>query len=263
MTAKASAAALALFAVWTFATWVLEGRIGTLLRPEAVADRVAYALVANLLIGIVLALAVLGLLIRGGCLTRNAAGFAPRTPSAPRLTFALAMGIALFMLQGPPSLDPVVLLNAFCQVLVVSVAEVIVCWAVVGAVVEAVLKPHGRAVSIIGAAVAASAAFGIYHFAHSAPFNSIAMVALLSAVGLVTSGIFFATRDVYATILFHNFLGLFGVVQALVGSGQLSAYAAVQRPLVVMAAASHVVLALSDWILIRRPGGGRGAPPRP
>jgi len=262
MTAKASAAVLALFAVWTFATWFLEGRIETLLRPEAVADRVAYALVANLLIGIVLALAVLGLLIRSGCLTRNAAGFGGSTPSAVRLTTAVVLGLALFALQGPPSLDPVVLLNAFCQVLVVSVAEVIVCWAVVGAMVEAVLKPHGRAVSIIGAAVVASAAFGIYHFAHSAPFNSIAMVALLSIVGLVTSGIFFATRDVYATILFHNFLGLFGVVQALVGSDQLSAYAAVQLPLLVMAAASLVVLALSDLILIRRPGGSRRVPPR-
>ena len=41
------AAALVLFASWTLATWVLEGRIDTLLRPEAVVDRAIYAIVAK------------------------------------------------------------------------------------------------------------------------------------------------------------------------------------------------------------------------
>jgi hypothetical protein len=249
---SALAAALVLFAVWTLATWVLEGRIDTLLRPEAVVDRAIYAIVANLLIGIAVAMAVLRMLIRKGWLTRRTAGFGRFTPSAVRLAMAFGLGLGFYMLQGAPSLEPLVLLNAFCQVLVVSAAEVVVCWAVVGATVKSLLEPRGRAVSIIGAALAASVLFGLYHFAHSAPFNTPGMVALLSVVGLVTSAVFFITRDVYATIIFHNFLGVFGVVQALAASGQLGAYADPQPSLLIMAAATIALLELADWMMLRR-----------
>lgn len=117
------------------------------------------------------------------------------------------------------------------------------------------LRPRGRAVSVVGAALVASVLFGLYHFAHSAPFNTVEMVALLTVVGLVTSAFFFVARDVYATIVFHNFLGMFGVVQALSASGRLEAFTAVQAPLVVMALATVAVLALSDWMVLRK---GRG-----
>jgi hypothetical protein len=108
---------------------------------------------------------------------------------------------------------------------------------------------------VVGAALVASVLFGLYHFAHSAPFNTVEMVALLTVVGLVTSAFFFVARDVYATIVFHNFLGMFGVVQALSASGRLEAFTAVQAPLVVMALATVAVLALSDWMVLRK---GRG-----
>ena len=48
------------------------------------------------------------------------------------------------------------------------------------------------------------------------------MVALLTLVGLVTSVAFFASRSVYAAIIFHDFLGVFGVLQALASAGKLS-----------------------------------------
>lgn len=248
----AMAAALSLFATWTIATWFLEGRIETLLRADAVADRARYAIIANLLIGVVVAIVTLRYLLDRGWLTKEAAGFASFTPSALRLAIALALGLALYGLQGAPSLDPVVLTNAFCQVLVVSIAEVVVCWVVMGATVDALLKPLGSAVSVIGAAMVASVLFGAYHFAHSAPFNSPGMVTLLTLVGLATSAFFFISRDVYATILFHNFLALIGVVQALAASGQLNALDVVQPPLLLMALATIVLLALSDRILLRR-----------
>lgn len=44
--------AIALFLIWVFATYLLEGRILTLQRPDATGARLAYALIANLLIGI-------------------------------------------------------------------------------------------------------------------------------------------------------------------------------------------------------------------
>lgn len=51
-------AAVGVYATWTAVTWFLEGRIQTSLRPEAVADRLIYTGVANLLIGSILALLV-------------------------------------------------------------------------------------------------------------------------------------------------------------------------------------------------------------
>jgi hypothetical protein len=242
--------ALCLFAAWTLATWFLEGRIETLLRPEARVDRAIYAIIANLLIGIVAAIAILRVLVGRGWVAKHASGFGSRRPSAVWLAIAFVLGPALYVLQGAPSREPTVLLNAFSQVLVVSAAEVVVCWVVVGVTVEALLNARGRAISVIGAALVASVLFGAYHFAHSAPFNTPGMVALLAGVGMVTSAFFFLSRDVYATILFHSFLAVFGVVQALVASGQLSDFAALQPPLLVMAGATIVVLALSDRTLL-------------
>lgn len=102
-----TAAALALFAVWTAATWVFEGRIETFLRPEALADRAIYTIIPNVLIGT--AIAIVRFLIGRGWLTRAAAGFGLSTPSAARLTLGFGLGLALYLLYGAPSLDPLVL----------------------------------------------------------------------------------------------------------------------------------------------------------
>lgn len=244
-------AAIAIYAAWTIATWLLEGRIGTLSRPGAVGDRVMYALIANLLIGVLAAIIVLRHLVRGGSLARLDAGFGPGTPSMAWLAIAVGMGFTLYILQGGPSLHPVVLTNAFAQVLVVSAAEVIVCWALVGAAIETWLRPSGRALSLVVAAFVASTLFGVYHVAHSPPFNTPGMVVLLTGVGLVTSAFFFLARDVYATILFHNFLAIFGVTQALAELGQLHAYELFELPLLSMALMTIIVLAFSDWIMLR------------
>ncbi|HSJ99533.1 MAG TPA: CPBP family glutamic-type intramembrane protease, partial [Myxococcota bacterium] len=156
---------------------------------------------------------------------------------------------ALFRLQGPASHHPVVLLNAFAQVLVVSTAEVLVCWALVARGIEAALRRHGKAAAYLAAAAAASALFGLYHFAHSPPFDTWPMVALLGAVGLATSLFFFASRDVAATVVFHNFLALYGVTQALAASGALAAYEAPRPALLAMAALALALLAAAyPWL---------------
>ena len=244
-------AAVALYVLWTFATWFLEGRIETLLRPDSAGDRAIYAIVANLLIGLIVGMVVLRHLIRRKILAKLDAGFGPATPSPVRLAIAMGLGFTLYVLQGAPSLHPIVLTNVFSQVLVVSAAEVILCWAVLGAAVEAGLRSSGRIVSLIGAALVASVLFGVYHFAHSAPFNTSGMVVLLTIVGLVTSAFFFLVRDVYATILFHNFLGVFGVVQALEASGRLSALETLQPPLLAMAVVTIGALAICDRTMLR------------
>ena len=158
--ARAVSLAMALFIVWLAATWLLEGRIETLLRPEAAVDRAVYAIVANVAIGIIAAMAVLRSLIRSEYLTRRDAGFGAGTPSPLGLLTALALGASLYLLQGVPSLDAIILANAFAQVLVVSTAEVVVIWSVVAATIEAALGGRGI-MPRVAACLAASLLFGV------------------------------------------------------------------------------------------------------
>jgi len=249
---KALVAALALYLVWTFATWLLEGRIETLLRPDAVADRLIYAIVANLLIGIVGAVVLLRSIPNWTGAAHSAAGFGSLGRTAVAVVAGLVLGLAFYALSGGATSDPIVITNAFAQVLVVSAAEVIVCWAVVGSVTESAFRGSGRWLAIGLAAVVASILFGVYHFAHSAPFNTLGMVAFLSAIGLVTSLFFFVSRDVYGTIAFHNFLGVLGVVNALAAKDQLQPMMQLQVPLLVTAAVTVVALVLADRFVLRR-----------
>ena len=249
---KALVAALALYLVWTFATWLLEGRIETLLRPDAVADRLIYAIVANLLLGIVGAVVLLRFIPNWTGAARSAAGFGSLGRTAVAVVAGLVLGLAFYALSGGATTDPIVITNAFAQVLVVSAAEVIVCWAVVGSVTETAFRGSGRWLAIGLAAAVASILFGVYHFAHSAPFNTFGMVAFLSAIGLVTSLFFFVSRDVYGTIAFHNFLGVLGVVNALAAKDQLQPMMQLQVPLLVTAAVTVVALVLVDRFVLRR-----------
>jgi uncharacterized membrane protein (UPF0136 family) len=131
-----------------------------------------------------------------------------------------------------------------------SIAEILVCWAVIGSVSQALLRDRGRWVSLILAAIIASILFGFYHFAHSPPFNTVPVVVFLSAIGLVTSLFFFVSRDVYGTIAFHNFLGILGVMRALEASGNLSSFERPIVPLLVMAviAVALLIAAHVFWI---------------
>jgi hypothetical protein len=262
---SAVTAAIVAFLVWTAATWFLEGRIQTFLRPDVVVDRLVYTLVANVLIGTVGALVTLRLIVRGGTLSPESSGFGSLVRTGIGVAAGLALGLGFYALSGGPTADPVVIANAFAQVLVVSAAEVVVCWALIAGVLAGALRAHGRWVAIPGAAAAASLLFGLYHFAHSPPFNTIEMVAFLSGIGLMTSAFFFVFRDVYGTIVFHNFLGVLGVLNALSANGRLGAFAEPQVPLFATALFATAVLILADRFVLRRgerAGGGhsrRGA----
>jgi hypothetical protein len=252
--------AMLFFLTWTATTWFFEGRIETLLRPDAVMDRIVYAVVVNLLLGIAGGIALLWF-------ARRHAAIEPGSefPSGRRILLSLAagftLGLAAYLLQSAPSLNPTVIANAFAQVLVVSAAEVVVCWAVVGTAIKRALQPRGRMLATIVAAVAASVLFGLYHYAHSAPFNTLPMVTLLSAVGLATSAFFFISRDVAGTIVFHNFLGTFGVVKALAAADALAPLEVLQPALIGTALTTAAVLAAGYALLrVRATGTPRAAP---
>ncbi len=233
--------ALTLYLVWVLATYLLEGRILTLQRPEATAARLLYALVANILIGIGGAALVVRALSNTGVISPWQAGFRGGGRTILAVVAGAVLGFIFYAVQGAPSFNPVVITNAFAQVLVVSVAEVLVCWVVVGSVSESLLQDRGKWVSVILAAIIASVLFGVYHFAHSPPFNTIGLVVLLTVVGLVTSLFYFVSREVYGTIVFHNFAGILGVIQALQSSGGLASF---ERPVIPLLLTAVVTVAL-------------------
>ena len=243
--------AFGLYLLWVFATWFLEGRILTFQRPEDIGARLIYALVANVLIGIGGSALVIRFLSKWGEISPRQAGFRGIRHAVVAVAIGGALGFVLYFFQGAPAFDPVIIVNAFAQVLVGSIAEVLVCWAVVGSVAEALLRDgRGRWVSVILAAFVASVLFGIFHFAHSPPFNTVGTVVFLSAIGLLTSAFFFISRDVYGTITFHNFQGIFGVIGALEASGNLASFERPMIPVLIMAVVAVALLIAAHvfWI---------------
>ncbi len=242
--------ALAGFLIWTFATWLLEGRPQTLFRPEAVSDRLLYTGIANIAIGQIVALVLLGLLFRRAGAEPALARFRPLNYRSFTLIAAILLGLGYHAAAGEGLGNEVVLINAFAQVFVVSAAEVIVCWGLVGIATESSLCPRLGKWSSIGAAIAASVAFGAYHFAHSPPFNTPTMVAFLTVVGLGTSLFFFLTRDLLATIVFHNFPAVAGVTRALAERSELDTLTYLQPPLLATAALSLLVVLAGERLAL-------------
>jgi hypothetical protein len=252
--------AIGLYLVWVVVTYLLEGRIQTFLRPEAMGARLSYALVANILIGIGGSAFVIRFLSRAETISTEQAGFRGFGHAAIAIIVGVALGLAFYALQGAPTWNPIVLINVYAQVLVTSIAEILVCWAVVGSVSQALLQDRGRWASVILAAIIASVLFGVYHFAHSPPFNTIPLVVILSVVGLVTSVFFFVSRDVYGTIAFHTFSGILGVIRALDTSGNLSVFERPIIPLLVMAVIAVALLIAAHVLWLN--SGAAPTPPR-
>lgn len=245
--------ALGTYATWTVITWLLEGRIQTFLHPEAVTDRLVYTGVANVFVGTILALLLVREFVDSECSSRAELGFrsVPRTLVAVLL--AGIIGFALYALQQPPTTDPVVVMNVFAQVLSVSIAEVAVCWVVVGGSVAALLRSRGLNQHLArgSALVLSSVLFGVYHVAHSPPFNSLEMVGLLTVVGVGTGLIYFVGGSFYGALLFHNLMALFGIVSSLAEAGQPGTYQQPLVPLLMTALVAFVILVGSERLLVR------------
>lgn len=239
--------ALGVYLLWTAVTYLLEGRTGLLQNPTP-AGRAIYVLSANVAIGIGLAVWALRMFVMSNIAGAKQLGFQPLKRTIIAGLIAVAAGGGLFLLQNPPSLNPLVLFNGFAQVLPVSIAEVVVCWAVIGGSFEAWAKPKGKVVGMIVGIVAANFLFGVYHYAHSAPFNQTWMVFFLMIPGLVTSLVYFLGRDLYATILFHNFLGMTGVMQNV----DLARFSQPIYHLYILLIISLIVLVAADVFFIRR-----------
>ncbi|RPH34991.1 hypothetical protein EHM92_07025 [bacterium] len=202
---------VAVYSLWTVATYLLENRMNLYQRPT-VAGRYTYVLVANVALGTIGAVWVIRSLLRSGFLTPKDVGFRSVGRIAISILVAFAAGIIYVWFLQPASVPFLVTLNGCAQVLPVSIAEIVVCWALLGATFESLAKSKGKVVSVAAGILAASFFFSLYHIGHSAPFNQINMMLFLLVPGLITSLFWFVSRELYATILFHNFQGILGVI---------------------------------------------------
>ncbi len=92
--------------VWTLATYFLEGRALTFLRPETAGARLAYALVANIIVGVMGAGLILRAAVRQAGL--DIQRLALRTPGRTAISVALGFGLgfAAFAFRQPVTLAP-------------------------------------------------------------------------------------------------------------------------------------------------------------
>lgn len=249
MSPATAAVVLSLFVylLWTIATYLMEGRLNLLQEPT-IGGRYVYVLVANVLIGTVGAIWALRWLLASQIVTVAQVGFRSLRRTLVVAVIGAVLGFGLLLQSQPASLDPLVLFNGFAQVLPVSIAEVVVCWAVIGGSFEAWAKSKGKVIGVIVGIMAANFLFGVYHYAHSAPFNQTWMVFFLMIPGLITSLVYFLGRDIYATILFHNFLGMTGVMQNV----DLELFSQPLYLLYGLLVISVIVLIAADVFFIRR-----------
>jgi hypothetical protein len=249
---------IAIYLIWVLATYLLEGRINLLQKPDPL-GRLTYAVVANIAIGTVIAIWLLKPSISSGFLTIRQLGFQSIKRILIVVTIAGITGFVLFVVQHPVTLDPVVVLNIFAQTLPVSIAEVVVCWAVLGTTFESVARNKGSIMSIVFGAAIATILFGIYHFAHSPPFNEPGTVLFLMYPGILTSLVYFIGRDIYTTIIFHNFQSLFGVMMSV----NVASFTQPIYPILILAAVSMLVLVTLDLLLVRKTNRGLSIASRP
>lgn len=251
---------IAIYLIWVLATYLLEGRINLLLlqKPDP-SGRLTYTVVANIAIGTVIAIWLLKPSISSGFLTIRQLGFQSIKRILIVVIIAGVIGFVLFVVQHPVSLDPVVVLNIFAQTLPTSIAEVVVCWAAIGTTFESVARNKGRIISIVFGAAIATILFGIYHFAHSPPFNEPGTVLYLMYPGILTSLVYFIGRDIYAAIIFHNLQALFGVMMSV----NVASFTQPIYPIFILAAVSMLVLVMLDLLLVRKTNRGLSVASRP
>lgn len=252
---KLIAIALSIYIMWVAATYILEGRILLFQKVDPV-GRTTYVVIANIAIGTVLSAIAIQYLLKAQLVKPEQLGLSKsRLRTAAIIASAAAGGLALFMLQNPRTTEPIVVFNAFMQVLPVSIAEVMVCWALIGSSFESLARnknknKRGRiASSVLVGAVAASVLFGVYHYAHSPPFNQTGMVLFLMLPSIVTAVTYFLGRDIYAAVIVQNFMGITGV---LAGLPNLEEYRQPMVPIYALSAVSVAALIISVSVVLKK-----------
>jgi hypothetical protein len=249
---KLIAIALSIYIIWVAATYILEGRILLFQKVDPI-GRMTYVVIANIAIGTVLSAISIRYLLKAQLLKPEQLGLSKsRLRTATIIASAAAGGLALFVLQNPRTTEPIVVFNVFMQALPVSIAEVMVCWALIGSSFESLAKNNNKSrvlSSVIVGAVAASILFGVYHYAHSPPFNQTSVVLFLMLPSIATAITYFLGRDIYAAVIVQNFMGIFGVIANLPA---LEPFRQPLIPIYALSAVSVAALVISVSVMLRR-----------
>jgi ABC-type uncharacterized transport system permease subunit len=127
-----------------------------------------------------------------------------------------------------------------------------VCWALIGSSCESLAKNKNKrrfVSSILVGAVAASVLFGVYHYAHSPPFNQTSVVLFLMLPSIATAVTYFLGRDIYAAVIVQNFMGIVGVLSNL---PSLEAFRQQMVPIYALSAVSVAALIISVAMTLKR-----------
>jgi hypothetical protein len=173
--------------------------------------RFAYALLIVILAGTVAPALALKAMRAGGLLPPAAFSIAPWP-----LAFAVAVGglyLFLAVRHDEPAQHrrlPKLLIALFAP----SLAEVLVFVGVVFTAASVLLTPRiGPLAAKVAAVVTTSAAFGLYHLTHAAPWNSWRMVRILFLVWLLIGGFYAVTGNLWATATLNTLLAMIGFVK--------------------------------------------------
>jgi hypothetical protein len=141
---KLIAIALSIYVIWIAATYILEGRIHLFQKVDPI-GRMTYVLIANVAIGTVLSGIAIRHLLRAQLVTPEQLGLnKSRFRTAAIIALGTAGGLILFLVQNPRTTEPIVVFNVFMQALPVSIAEVMVCWALIGSSFESLGKSNSK-----------------------------------------------------------------------------------------------------------------------
>lgn len=211
-----------------------------------------YVVIANIAVGTVLSAIAIRYLLKAQLVKPKQLGLSKsRLRTVAIIASAAGGSLTLFILQNPRTTEPIVVFNAFMQVLPVSIAEVIVCWALIGSSFESLATKNnkGRIISVLVGAIAASVLFGVYHYAHSPPFNQTSIVLFLMLPSIATAVAYFLGRSIYAAVIVQNFMGIVGV---LAGLPNLEEYRQPMVPIYALSAASIAALVISVSVMLKR-----------
>jgi membrane protease YdiL (CAAX protease family) len=240
--------AILIYLAWISTTYLLEGRVNLLQKNDPL-GRLEYIVIANIAIGIIIPLIVLRFAIMAGMLSAKQIGFRSMINTVILTAIAGIAGLILFLVQGPASLNPIAIIKVFLQTLPTSIAEVIVCWVFVGTSIELLANDRlGKKIALMLGLAVSVILFGLYHFAHSEPFNQPQIVVFLMLPGVLTGIVYFFGRNLYAAMVFHNFQALFGVLAA----APLSQMLQIQPPVILLASVSILSLIIMDRFVIHR-----------
>lgn len=238
---------LIIYAVWVLETFLLEGSLGVFPRYQPGVYFI-YVLVACILIGTFAPVLLLKSGFLSGAVNMYQAGFRSLRRTVITAGITACLGYIVFGAAVPPGASPARLIGTVLFLLPVAVSSVMVCWVLIGTHLQAYVRQYGAFVSIVTGIAVTGVLFGISFAAHSPPLSDPWHILVAIGIGTATAVIFFAIRDVWATVIFASF-ALAGSVHNLFDPAYIDP---VSLPLVLSSVLALLALAVSEWYLMKR-----------